>query len=183
MYFESDQDLTLLSTSSSLLGEQEIRDFDCGHFDLNEALRTNYNRYDIESGHVFAIVNSESTVLGFISCSLFSLSLTSEKKNIGVSIDYLGIHKEVQRRGLGSLLVVLALRLAITIDCWLPIEAVRVFALEDAVDFYEKLGFIDARYTPINNGQPVEMYFPIKKLRESDILPFTELFSISFGKG
>lgn len=89
----------------------------------------------------------------------------------------------MQRQGLGSLLVVLACRLAVTVDCWLPIEAIRVFALEDAVDFYEKLGFVDARYMPINNGKPVEMYLPIQELRESDILPFTELFSISFGNG
>lgn len=88
MYFASIKDLTLLSTASSLLEEQEIINFDCGYSDLNEAFRKNYNKYDVESGHVFAIVNPESQVLGFISCSLFSLSLTPQTKKIGVSIDY-----------------------------------------------------------------------------------------------
>lgn len=179
--FEWLNELRIVSSSSAIIGEKEILQFDCGHLELNEALRTNYNRYDSESGRTFIIVNKEFQILGFICCSLFSLSLVPQAKQIGVSIDYLGIHKDFQKRGLGSLLVVAVLRLAFTIECWLPIAGVRVFALEEAVEFYEQLGFIDSRYNPIDNGDPVEMYFPNNILKNGRFKPFMKLFSIALG--
>ena len=74
-----------------------------------------------------------------------------------------------------------ALRLSLTIDCWLPIKGVRVLALEDAVEFYEKLGFIDPIGMVINNGKPVTMYFSIENLRNGEIMPLTQLFETSLG--
>lgn len=64
--------------------------------------------------------------------------------------------------GIGSLLVLFALRLSLTIDCWLPIKGVIVHALEDVVEFYDKLGFIDPRDIVIYNGKPVTIYFSIE---------------------
>lgn len=116
-----------------------------------------YNKYDEESGHVLAIVHQNFELLGFISCRLVSFSLLAQGKEMGISIDYLGVHKDIQKRGIGSLLVTFALRLSLTIDCWLPIKSVRVHALEDAVEFYEKLGFIDPRDMAINNGKQITM--------------------------
>ncbi|CJE48740.1 GNAT family N-acetyltransferase [Streptococcus pneumoniae] len=104
-------------------------------------------------------INQNFELLGFISCRLVSFSLLAQGKEMGISIDYLGVHKDIQKKRIGSLLVTFALRLSLTIDCWLPIKGVRVHALEDAVEFYEKLGFIVPRDMVINNSKPVTMYF------------------------
>ena len=178
---DSIDELKLISTSSSILNDEDVRSFDCGYQELNDVFLDIYNKYDENSGHVLAIVNQNSELLGFISCRLVSFSFIAQGKEMGISIDYLGVHKDCQKRGIGSLLVTFALRLSLTIDCWLPIKGVRVHALEDAVEFYEKLGFIDPREMAIYNGKPVTMYFSIEKLRNGEIMPLTQLFETSLG--
>lgn len=178
---DSIDELKLISTSSSILNDEDVRAFDCGYQELNDVFLDIYNKYDEESGHVLAIVNQNFELLGFISCRLASFSFIAQGKEMGISIDYLGVHKDCQKRGIGSLLVTFALRLSLTIDCWLPIKGVRVHALEDAVEFYEKLGFIDPRGVAIYNGKPVTMYFSIEKLRNGEIMPLTQLFETSLG--
>ena len=105
-------ELKLISTSSSLLNDGDIRAFDCGYQELNDIFLDIYNKYDEESGHVLAIVNQNFELLGFISCRLVSFSLLAQGKEMGISIDYLGVHKDIQKRGIGSLLVTFALRLS-----------------------------------------------------------------------
>ena len=178
---DSIDELKLISTSSSILNDEDVRSFDCGYQELNDVFLDIYNKYDEESGHVLAIVNQNFELLGFISCRLVSFSFIAQGKEMGISIDYLGVHKDCQKRGIGSLLVTLARRLSLTIDCWLPVEGVRDHALEDAVEFYEKLGFIDPREMAIYNGKPVTMYFSIEKLRNGEIMPLTQLFETSLG--
>ncbi|HHG7602663.1 TPA: hypothetical protein ACPX9Q_001188 [Streptococcus pneumoniae] len=78
------------------------------------------------------IVNQNFELLGFISCRLVSFSFIAQVKEMGISIDYLGIH------------------------------------LEDVVEFYDKLGFIDPRDIVIYNGRPVTIYFSIEKLRNGE---------------
>ena len=178
---DSIDELKLISTSSSILNDEDVRAFDCWYQELNDVFLDIYKKYDVESGHVLAIVNQNFELLGFISCRLVSFSFIAQGKEMGISIDYLGVHKDCQKRGIGSLLVTFALRLSLTIDCWLPIKGVRVHALEDAVEFYEKLGFIDSREMVVYNGKPVTMYFSIEKLRNGEMMPLTQLFETSLG--
>jgi hypothetical protein len=177
--------LSVLSTFSSIISEDELKTFDCGIQDLNDALIQNYNKYDTDSGHVFAIIKDEKT-MGFVICSLICISAIASPeglRDVGLSIDYLAVDKSEQNKGIGSLLLFLALRLALTIHCILPIKGVRVFALEDAVEFYEKYGFLDTRPDgAVNNGIPVLMFFPIKELFDTEFAPFTEIFSTQLGK-
>ena len=177
--------LSVLSTFSSIISEDELKTFDCGIPELNDALIQYYNKYDTDSGHVFAIIKDEKT-LGFVICSLVCISAIASSegmKDVGVSIDYLAVDKSEQNKGIGSILLFLALRLALTIHCILPIKGVRVFALEDAVEFYEKYGFVDTRLEgAIDNGRPVLMLFPIKELFDTEFAPFIEIFSTHLGK-
>lgn len=57
--------LSVLSTFSSIISEDELKTFDCGIPELNDALIQYYNKYDTDSGHVFAIIKDEKT-LGFV---------------------------------------------------------------------------------------------------------------------
>ncbi|CJD78635.1 hypothetical protein CRD64_08190 [Streptococcus pneumoniae] len=45
------------------------------------------------------IVNQNFELLGFISCRLVSFSFIAQVKEMGISIDYLGIHKDCQKMG------------------------------------------------------------------------------------
>ena len=106
--------------------------------------------------------------MGFVICSLICISAIASPeglRDVGLSIDYLAVDKSEQNKGIGSLLLFLALRLALTIHCILPIKGVRVFALEDAVEFLRKnTVFLDTRPDgAVNNGIPVLMFFPIKE--------------------
>lgn len=177
--------LSVLSNFSSKISEDELTTFDCGIADLNDVLMQYYNKYDTGSGHVFVITKDKKT-MGFVICSLVCISAVASSeglRDIGVSIDYLAVDKSEQNKGIGSLLLFLALRLALTIHYILPIKGVRVFALEDAVEFYEKYGFFDTRPEgAINNGQAVLMFFPIQELFDTEFAPFTEIFSTQLGK-
>ena len=177
--------LSVWSTISSIISEDELKTFDCGIPELNDVLIQYYNKYDTVSGHVF-IITKDTKTMGFVICSLVCISAIASSegmRDIGVSIDYLAVDKSEQNKGIGSLLLFLALRLALTIHCILPIKGVRVFALEDAVEFYEKYGFLDTRPEgAVNNGQPVLMFFPIKELFDAEFAPFTEIFNTQLGK-
>lgn len=177
--------LSVWSTISTIIIKDELTTFDCGIPELNDALIKYYDKYDTESGHVFIITKDKKT-MGFVICSLVCISAIASSegiKDIGVSVDYLAVDKSEQNKGIGSLLLFLALRLALTVHCILPITGVRLFALEDAVEFYEKYGFLDTRPEgAVNNGQPVLMFFPIKELFDAEFAPFTEIFSTQLGK-
>lgn len=176
--------LSVLSTFSSIISEDELKTFDCGIPDLNDALIKYYNKYDTDSGHAFAIIKDNKT-MGFVICSLVCISAIASPqalRDVGVSIDYLAVDKSEQKKGIGRLLLFLALRLALTIHYILPIKGVRVFALEDAVEFYEKYGFWDTRPDgAVNNNTPVLMFFPIKELFDTEFAPFTEILNTPLG--
>lgn len=177
--------LSVWSTHSSIISEDEFKKFDCGIPKLNNILIQNYNEYNTKSGHVF-IISKDEKIMGFVICSLVCISAIASSeamREIGVSIDYLAVDQSEQNKGIGKLLLFLALRLSLTIDCLLPIEGVRVYALEDAVGFYEKYGFRDTRPDgAFDNGQAVLMLFPIQQLLDSGIDPFTEVFNTQLGK-
>ena len=84
---DSIDELKLISTSSSILNDDDVRAFDCGYQELNDIFLDIYNKYDEESGHVLAIVNQNFELLGFISCRLVSFSLLAQGKEMGISID------------------------------------------------------------------------------------------------
>ncbi|CJD98886.1 Uncharacterised protein [Streptococcus pneumoniae] len=49
-------ELKLISTSSSILNDGNVRTFDCGYQELNDIFLDIYNKYNEESGYVLAIV-------------------------------------------------------------------------------------------------------------------------------
>lgn len=177
--------LSVWSTISSIISEDELKTFDCGIPKLNDALIQYHNKYDTGSGRVF-IITKDTKIMGFVICSLVCISAIASSegmKDIGVSIDYLAVDKSERNKGIGSLLLFLALRLALTIHCILPINGVKLYALEDAVEFYKKYGFTDTRPDgAFDNGQAVLMLFPIQELFDIGIVPFTEVFNTQLGK-
>jgi GNAT superfamily N-acetyltransferase len=129
--------------------------FDCGHAALNDWLKQRagqFDQRDLARTYV-AVRGQERTVLGYyaISSHLVRRADLPEDQAKGlpridvpvVLLGRLAIDRGVQGQGLGSLLLIDALRRADRLAEQLGIRAIEVDAIDDAARmFYEKFGFV-----------------------------------------
>ena len=137
------------------LGEHHLTDqFDCGKERLNTWLKRHaLNNMGLGLGRTFVAVETGNTrVQGFFCVSAGAVKFDHipehKKKSLPhypiptVHIGRLAVDRQVQRRGLGSALLVEALRRAANVSADVGIYAVDVIALdEEAKSFYLKYGF------------------------------------------
>ncbi len=145
-----------------------LSSFDCNEEEINKAFKevTKSNK----NKRVILLINKGDKVLGFIAFSLVTTSLIQNGESPitqfpVVNIDLLGVDKTEQRRGIGTQLVTCALRMALSIDCLIPLHGVHLEALEDAIEFYTELGFQDLGfYYP--GRKRAQMFFSMESIRK-----------------
>jgi GNAT superfamily N-acetyltransferase len=147
--------------------------FDCGHAALNEWLRLRagqFDQRDLARTYV-AVRNQERTVLGYYAISSHRVrreDLPDEQaKGLPrtdvpvVLLGRLAVDRSVQGCGLGSLLLVDALRRAERLAEQVGIRAVEVDAIDDAARaFYERFGFV-----PLLDD-PRHLFLPMSLIRK-----------------
>lgn len=128
--------------------------FDCGEPALNNYLKTTsgqHNRKDLSRTFVLTGCGNPSQIKGFYSLALCTVELDELPKNIAKKYPYaiycaligrLAVHKSHQRQGLGSILLIDAIRKAITSSKLIPTPMIIVDAKNDASkNMYISLGF------------------------------------------
>jgi GNAT superfamily N-acetyltransferase len=138
-----------------LSGGHDRSAFDCGHALLNDWLKLRAGQYakrDLARTYV-AVGGGQSAVLGYYAISSHQVRYESlppdQAKGLPridvpvVLLGQLAVDRTVQGQGLGSLLLIDALRRAQHISEQVGIRAVEVDALDDAARrFYLQFGFV-----------------------------------------
>lgn len=166
----------------SWLGDQKkfVEGFDCGIDKVNKQIKLVVE--DKDSHRLLLLVDNKFNVYGFIAYSLATTQLIQSgesplSKFPVLNIDLLGIEKNVQKNGYGTWLISKIFKLAITIDTLIPLTGVHLEAVEDAVEFYEKLGFKDlGSYYP--GREQTQMFLNIDSLRQSNITVYQDPFNL-----
>lgn len=129
---------------------------------------------------------SEDKICGFVSFSLvqFNVSIQSQKPRLTDPVLYingLGVDKGYQRKKIGSKLLQIVLRTAVTINVLTPIKGVRLTAYRDSTDFYEAFEFQYLTQSPTSNFNLKEfpMFMTIEFVNESGIEPYYNVFDIN----
>jgi GNAT superfamily N-acetyltransferase len=150
--------------------------FDCGESVLNDWLKNRASQSDRRdlSRTFVATRPGEARVLGYCAISshrvLHEVLPPPESKGLPrldvpvVLLGRLGVDRSVQRQGLGSLLLVDALRRAAAISEQVGIRAVEVEAIDEAArEFYLRFGF-----RPLMDD-PRHLLMPIHEIRKLDL--------------
>jgi GNAT superfamily N-acetyltransferase len=153
--------------------EHDRAAFDCGHAALNDWLKQRacqFDQRDLARTYV-AVRDEERPVLGYYAISSHRVrreDLPDDQAKglprIDVPVVLLGrlaIDRSVQGRGLGSLLLIDALRRAERLAEQVGIRAVEVDAIDDtACAFYQKFGFV-----PLLDD-PRHLFLPMSTIRK-----------------
>jgi ribosomal protein S18 acetylase RimI-like enzyme len=138
--------------------EVQTRAFDCTDDDLNDFVRNDCYRYQEQwlSHTRLARYKKTGNFVGFITLLSDSIVLeTGEKKRLfdfhkkvvqfpGLKIARLGVHKEVQRQGVGAALLTYAIGVAFRINNELGVGCrfLTVDAYPQSVSWYQRHGFV-----------------------------------------
>lgn len=153
--------------------DHDRSDFDCGDPAMNAYLHRYGRQNDTkETSRTFvAIRDGELKVLGYYTLSASSISFQtlppSARRGLArypIPVAHLGrlaIDRSVQGQGLGSALLIDALRRIARVSADMAVFAVEVIALhENARDFYLKYGF-----EPLDDDR-LHLYLPIQTVHE-----------------
>ncbi len=164
------------------LGKRHDRaSFNCGQPMLDEWIKVQagqYDKKDLARTYV-SVRHGQARVLGYYAISTHRVSYESlpEDQAIGlpkidipvVLIGRLAVDRSVQRQGLGSLLLVDALRRSQHIAEQIGIRAVEVDAIDDeARAFYCKFDFASLL------DDPHHLFLPMRVIRKLGLSPLTE---------
>ncbi|MBI5159618.1 GNAT family N-acetyltransferase [Candidatus Micrarchaeota archaeon] len=129
--------------------------FDCGDGDLNSFLKDDALVYQGGSLSVTYLCLYKNQIAGYFSLSSDAIRLELEEKEVmlepkrrlgeypAVKIGRLAVHKNFRNRGIGTFLIKAAIgKIAGSIIKEIGCRFVTVDAYEQAIEFYEKLGFI-----------------------------------------
>jgi ribosomal protein S18 acetylase RimI-like enzyme len=137
---------------SSLSKVYKLEDFDCSDPDLNEFLRMDSFAYqDAQITNVYLLIYGES-VIGFFSLQNDSVKLVLDEKSHAkiikphteypaVKIGRLGIDKRYQRKGLGKLIIQIAIGIVREAKRFSACRFLTVDSYFKAVEFYLSYGF------------------------------------------
>jgi GNAT superfamily N-acetyltransferase len=169
--------LTTTPTSDWLitrLGREHDRsEFDCGHAALNDWLKQQAGQFDQRDlARTFvAVRGGERTVLGYYAISSHGVrraDLPDDQAKglprIDVPVVLLGrlaVHQSVQGQGLGSLLLIDALKRSEDLARQVGIRAIEVDAIDEAARaFYLRFGFVSLL------DDPLHLYLPMSNVRK-----------------
>jgi ribosomal protein S18 acetylase RimI-like enzyme len=139
-------------------GEQNLNGFDCGNEELNGWLQRHaLASHKADLARTYLALNG-ATVAGYVSITTGSVRPEDAPKRLArgmprypigtIVIARLAVDVAYQRRHLGSRLLGEALRRAVAASDAAAGRLVVVDAIDDAVGFYQRWGFIDAPDNP-----------------------------------
>lgn len=159
---------------------EKLLSFDCGVKAINDEIIKIFDKN--EDKRVLLLVDKSNNILGVIAFSLATTSLIQNgespiTKFPVLNIDLLGVDEKWKKKKVGTQLVVVALRMALSIDYLAPLNGVHLEALEDAVEFYESLGFEDLGSYYIGR-KSTQMFFSMKRLRRTPIVFYLDPYNM-----
>lgn len=174
-----------------LILDEEIKDFSCGtsesHEKINQHLMSILDDDHYALKYRTIIAKCKNKVVGFVTFRLKQVNSMKVKKKTEYvpqdsfcvfAIEYLGIESAYQKKRIGSKLLYLMFKTAVTTYFLVGCSGVYVEALREATEFYEKMGFTYLKENDEYNAgwKTSHMAISIDSLvNELDITPFWDL--------
>lgn len=164
----------------SWIGPIDSVNFDCGVSKINNEAERLFNR-EYDDRRVLGLVNSLGDLFGVIAFSLGTTSLIQKEHPLErypvLSLDLLAIQKDYQNNKYGSRLLASVLRIALTMNCLVPIRGIYLEALTEASEFYEHRGFEELH--PFAPGMEFQkLFMNIASIEQLDLYPYSNIFNL-----
>lgn len=157
-----------------------LDEFNYGNDKVNKGLQEVVK--NLKAHRLLLLATPNKQVLGVMAISLVTTTLIQSGESPlsrfpVLNIDLLGVSELVQNQKLGTFLVHSAFRIALSIDAILPLHGVHLEALEDAVEFYEKLDMTDLGcYYP--GRRFTQMFLSMDMLRDFSLSRFSDPYHL-----
>lgn len=151
----------------NITGVEDFSSFKCSKPEFEEYLKVNA-LYDqgAQTGRTYAFTH-EGRIVGYVALAMSHMPST-EQRHLGIDtygtvpallMRYMATHKQYERRGIGSNMVLWVVKYGKTVAKNIGCRAVLADSDPDVVGFYEKLGFVHlVSKTDMKNA----MYFDLK---------------------
>ncbi|WGN89026.1 GNAT family N-acetyltransferase [Ligilactobacillus faecis] len=147
---EEKYNFELVPLSSVVDFENLVSDFDCDNDDINDFLKNNCPKYELERrlATFLLIDKANSCLAGFYSTNIGMLTtevkdeddMPIEEQHNYLNLAYLAVDRGYQRRGIGTALIKEVFKSVLVIAYYVGIEMVFLQSLDESVNFYKKVG-------------------------------------------
>ncbi len=162
-----------LVTFDASITYKGLKSFDCGNEMINTFVHKSLKkRVKKHLSQAYVLLDEKENFLGFYTLDTFSITreifeLTDKPSGLPpivpvIKLSMLGIDKSLQKQGIGKKLLQDALLKVVDISKIAGCKGLYLLAEEEAVSFYEKLGFVALKHTA-----PLPMFLNIEKILES----------------
>ncbi len=157
-----------------LANGDEVAGFNCGDGDIDSFLKDDaLEHHKRDLAIVYLLKNKEGRILGYTSLSMSAIKL----ENPGIEYKYprlpslligrLGVNKEEQNNGYGSLLIDIVIHIALMLKKIVGCRFVTADSYPDMVEYYKKQGFEtefskEKRLQWEEKGRNIPMYFRLR---------------------
>lgn len=153
----------------------DIGAFDCADEDLNEFIKVDCIKYKTNNLSHTKIALFEERVAGYIALLADSITLEESErqwlihKNVTVhqipalKVGRLGIHRDLQRQGMGSALMKYAVGVAFRMNTEIGVGCrfITLDAYPKSIEFYLRLGFVKSAHKSYKTRKCPSMHYDI----------------------
>jgi len=147
---EEKYNFELVPLSSVVDFENLVFDFDCDNDDINDFLKNNCPKYELERrlATFLLIDKANSCLAGFYSTNIGMLTtkvkdeddMPIEEQHNYLNLAYLAVDRSYQRRGIGTALIKEVFKSVLVVAYYVGIEMMFLQSLDESVNFYKKVG-------------------------------------------
>jgi len=148
-----------------------LNSFDCGNEMINKFVKKNLKkRVKKNLSRAYVVLDNNENFVAFYTLDSFSIT-KDDFKNIEkpslpplvpvVKLGMLGVDKKYQGKGLGKRVLKSAIVKTLEVSKIIGCVGLYLFAEKDAVEFYEKLGFVK-----LKQNRPTPMFLSIKTIED-----------------
>jgi len=160
-------------TFDTSVSYKNIKSFDCGNEMINtfvhKSLKKRVKKY---LSQAYVLLDEKETFVGFYTLDTFSITreifeLADKPSGLPpivpvIKLGMLGLDKSLQKQGIGKKLLRDAIFKVVDISKIAGCKGLYLLAEEEAVSFYEKLGFVT-----LKDAVPLPMFLNIETILES----------------
>lgn len=128
-----------------------IQVFDCGEPQINELINKAYYPHILHQINAYTI-KVAGAIVGYVAISVVGVSLDMSDGDISdycdgcstfgaVKINFIGIDKRVQRKGIGTAVIKILIKRIMNYGKDLPIRILTLDAISTKIDWYKERGF------------------------------------------
>ena len=141
--------------------KSHLKEFDCGNSSINSYLKDSAFYNHILKINRTKIIENEGKIIAFITLSLIELlgdeDIEGNIKYFGVYLEYIGVDKKYQKKGIGSFLIDYIFEETYNISEFIGLRYIILDAIKDKKNWYEQIGFKDMKNSNFFSEKAIRM--------------------------